>query len=158
MTLTCATMTRNDIRQCSTGKVPFNARAVSIRQPYAALIAHGIKRIENRSWSIASGFYLIHASKTHDDDAFAEARERVGTASFDFENLTRGAIVGAMRVADCVAFDDVRDDPWAIPGSICWVIDWSTVFEYPIPCPGSLGVFSPWVDAEKRARPFPSAP
>lgn len=40
-------------------------KALSIKQPWASLIAHGIKDIENRTWATKyRGKVLIHASGT----------------------------------------------------------------------------------------------
>lgn len=40
-------------------------RALSIRQPWAWLIAHGFKDVENRPWNTHyRGRFLIHAAKT----------------------------------------------------------------------------------------------
>ncbi len=56
-----------------------NARALTIHQPWASLIAEGIKRLENRTWTpapedIALGEYvLLHAGKTFDLDAWEDA-------------------------------------------------------------------------------------
>ncbi len=42
--------------------------ALSIRQPWAYLIASGIKTIENRSWPTKHrGPFIIHASKLFDE-------------------------------------------------------------------------------------------
>ena len=42
-------------------------KAISIKQPWASLIAHGIKDIENRTWKCPQKYIgqrvLIHASK-----------------------------------------------------------------------------------------------
>ena len=56
-----------------------NARALTIHQPWASLIAQGIKRLENRTWTpapedLALGDYvLLHAGKTFDLDAWQDA-------------------------------------------------------------------------------------
>ena len=43
-------------------------KAISIKQPWASLIAHGIKDIENRTWKCPKKYLgqrvLIHAAKT----------------------------------------------------------------------------------------------
>ena len=56
-----------------------NARVPTIHQPCASLIAQGIKRLENRTWTpppedLALGDYvLLHAGKTFDLDAWQGA-------------------------------------------------------------------------------------
>lgn len=46
-------------------------KAISIKQPWASLIAHGIKDIENRTWKCPQKYIgqrvLIHASKGKGD-------------------------------------------------------------------------------------------
>lgn len=47
------------------------SRVLSIKQPWASLIAHGIKNIENRTWKTKfRGRILIHASVATVFDAF----------------------------------------------------------------------------------------
>lgn len=56
----------------SFGYVPYlrtnNMKAISIKQPWASLIAHGIKDIENRTWKCPQKYLgqriLIHASSS----------------------------------------------------------------------------------------------
>lgn len=81
--------------------------ALSIRQPWAALIVHGIKTIEVRSWKTRlRGRLLIHASKILDDrptgwdrlPAFAEA-----TAAL------RGGIVGEVYLVGCREYHNADD-------------------------------------------------
>ena len=49
-------------------------KAISIKQPWASLIAHGIKDIENRTWKCPQKYIgqkiLIHASKVRTKDYF----------------------------------------------------------------------------------------
>lgn len=58
-----------------TGRVQLHA--ISVRQPWADLIARGIKNVENRTWNpppAATGHLIaIHASKTLDTDAWGDA-------------------------------------------------------------------------------------
>ena len=58
-------------------------KAISIKQPWASLIAHGIKDIENRTWKCPQKYIgqrvLIHASKKPADfwDSSSEISEIV---------------------------------------------------------------------------------
>ena len=46
-------------------------KALSIQNPWAWLIAHGVKDVENRDWDTSyRGLILIHASKRIDPNAF----------------------------------------------------------------------------------------
>ena len=59
-------------------------KCLSVRQPWAALILHGVngqkKDVENRAWPTKfRGAMLIHASKSVDEGALAGLREEVRT-------------------------------------------------------------------------------
>ncbi len=94
-------------------------KAISIRQPWAWLIANGYKDIENRTWrTVARGPTLIHASlgMTLDEYnvacAFIESKERIRHINAILPlpgDLERGGIVGRMDIADCVSS---HDSPW----------------------------------------------
>ena len=81
-----------------------HVKALSIRQPWAWEIVHGIKVVEFRSWSTNyQGPLLIHAPKTIDFEWLSE--ERKWLASYDIglpENLDHGGIVGIATLEKCV--------------------------------------------------------
>lgn len=88
-------------------------KTLSIRQPWAWLIIHGGKDIENRSWHTKfRGRFLVHASKGMNriDYAWVKrfAAER-GVTIPPFEELERGGIVGSVELVDSV---DHSDSPW----------------------------------------------
>lgn len=77
-------------------------KALSLRQPWAWLVIHGGKRIENRTWPTSfRGRFFIHAAKgctaSEYSDALAFCRSKgisvVGMPTHD--RLLRGGIVGA---------------------------------------------------------------
>ena len=78
-------------------------KALSIRQPWAWLIVEGWKDVENRTWSTNfRGRFYIHASKTFDDAAYVDLRER----RFDLpwpskSEFCRGGIIGAVTLSGC---------------------------------------------------------
>ena len=86
--------------------------ALSIRQPWAWLIVHGGKDIENRDWPTrVRGRVLVHAAKgmTHDEWASAwvaaygtEASPKAVEAGLTRDNILRGGIVGSVEIVDCV--------------------------------------------------------
>lgn len=86
-------------------------KALSIRQPWAWLIAHGHKDVENRSWPTAHrGDTLIHASKIFDAGglasvllAFPHLRALL-PAQYEL-----GGIVGIVQVVGCA---DHSASPW----------------------------------------------
>jgi hypothetical protein len=137
--------------------------AISIRQPWASLIAHGIKRIENRSWLPPHKLYgqelLICAAAAREDprdtQSAQEICERIGV-TLPTERPT-GVAVGIVTLIGCIGpseeGDMVTDIPnweecgveesanaWYNEGSIGWVLaDARTI--PPFPVKGRLGLY-----------------
>lgn len=90
-------------------------KALSIRQPWAWLIIHGGKDVENRSWPTwFRGQVLIHASKGMSkeewEDGYEYARYGVGGIIIPGpDQLQRGGIIGQAEIIDCVTSSD---SPW----------------------------------------------
>lgn len=117
-------------------------KILSVRQPWAWLIVHGHKDIENRTWHTkVRGHIQIHASKglTKQEyaDAVAFAKQAAPRLAIpDFDALKRGGIVGTARVVDCVSDSD---SPWFVGPFGFMLAD-----PYPLPfveCAGALGFF-----------------
>jgi hypothetical protein len=90
--------------------------ALSIRQPWAWLILHAGKDIENRSWPTKfRGRILVHASKgltraeyeAGEDPLWAAGGPAIALPPF--EELERGGIVGAVDIVNCVT---ASRSPW----------------------------------------------
>jgi hypothetical protein len=117
-------------------------KALSIRQPWAWLVANGHKDIENRQWlTHFRGTFYVHASSgiTRDEYVFAEVlAEENGVAIPAFEDLKRGGIIGQVEIVDCVT-DDAS--PWFF-GEFGFVLKNARPLEF-IPCKGSLKFFTP---------------
>lgn len=110
-------------------------RALTIRQPWAALIAHGIKRVENRTWGTAwRGTLLIHAAKGA--DPYPDGVPWVDGAD------VRSAIVAVATLAD-VHVCDGACSPWAEPGRHHWVLTDVRALAEPVPGRGALGLWRP---------------
>ena len=87
-------------------------RTLSIRQPWAWLILHGGKDVENRDWPTTfRGRILVHASKGMTRDewerawAFAAgsgASPKAVEAGITRDTIRRGGIVGSVEIVDCV--------------------------------------------------------
>lgn len=94
--------------------------ALSIQQPWAGLIACGLKDIENRTWRTNfRGPFLIHAGQTIDrdamDDITAGRHPVTGAPGFVIQQFQtdvlrrafwnrlqlRGGIVGRAEISDC---------------------------------------------------------
>jgi len=78
-------------------------KALSIRQPWAWLIAHGIKDIENRNWSTDfRGEFFIHASKTFDHDGYLFIKRNFDVIIPKSYEYSLGGIIGLAEIIDCV--------------------------------------------------------
>ena len=89
-------------------------KALTLYQPWASLIAHGVKTIETRSWAprgILGERLAIHAGKRVERSFLAPETERAIAELYDPEwwlNVPRGVVVCTALVADvrCVVEND----------------------------------------------------
>lgn len=128
-------------------------RALSIRQPWAWLIASGYKDVENRRWKTDfRGRIYIHAGKVFDRVGLnvlgrlrsvrKEAVDAVsGKTSWEF-----GAIIGEVDVVDCVTRSH---SPW-FSGPYGLVMRNPRLYSKSIPCRGKLGFFEPDIAETRR--------
>lgn len=88
-------------------------KALSIRQPWAWLIIHGGKDIENRSWHTTfRGRFLVHAAQGMTRAEYNAASWVAGPLGVNlprFEDLQRGGIIGSVELVDSL---DISDSPW----------------------------------------------
>lgn len=123
-------------------------KALSIRQPWAWLILHAGKDIENRNWKTHfRGRVLIHASQRMSKDEWLDGLEMVliqHGVRHRFpgpEFLQRGGIVGSVEIVDCVANST---SPW-FHGDYGFVLRDPRPLPFR-PCRGSLNFFTPKFD------------
>lgn len=86
-------------------------KALSIRQPWAWLIAQGIKPVENRSWATKfRGKFLIHTGQqpptASDYLAAKEICESIGIVLPKINEFEKGGIVGYAKIVDSVTSHD----------------------------------------------------
>lgn len=115
-------------------------KALSVIQPWASLIAVGIKDIENRTWRTNfRGEFLLHASAKRlsvgwnaltDEQRTAAARliHPFGTVN-DVKLLPVSTIIGKARLVDCV---QNHPSVWAEHGVWNWVLEDVQLFDSPI--------------------------
>ena len=77
-------------------------RVITLKQPWATLVAEGLKKYEFRSWKYSyRGELLIHAGKGIDEEAMKK-----------FENLNlkypQSRIVAKVRILDCIELNDEK--------------------------------------------------
>ncbi len=138
-------------------------RALSLTQPWATLVAIGAKRIETRSWSTAyRGPVAIHAAKEfpaiarelccrrHFAGALAEAGYNHPSELPLGAILAVGHLVAVERVeaernpfADAAFFSE-RERAFGdyTAGRYAWRLDRVVRLADPIPCKGSLGLWT----------------
>lgn len=117
-------------------------KALSIRQPWAWLIIHAGKDIENRSRRThLRGRIYVHASNgmTRDEYAIGEVMaEEQGLALPAFQDLQRGGIIGTVEIVDCV---EDHPSPWFF-GPFGYVLRDPEPLALQ-PCRGHLNFFEP---------------
>lgn len=124
-------------------------KALTICQPYAHLIVHGEKRVENREWPTPyRGPLLIHAGKSRDWMDFDEEAEFSALG----DPLVFGALVGVAELSDVLHIDRILSGeydaryPWLrehehTNGTWCWVLDDVKRFSEPTPWRGAQGLW-----------------
>lgn len=80
-------------------------KVITIKQPFATLIAEGLKRYEFRTWRTKyRGDILIHAGKSIDKKAMKKF-EHLGLS------YPTGCIIAKAKITDCIEVDDdMRDE------------------------------------------------
>lgn len=121
-------------------------RALTVRQPWAAAITHGPKRIENRPKAIPPAHIgttiLIHAGATEDRTPRPSNQvTRVLTDGMRTWPSHFRAIVAVATLADCHQDNDCCR-PWGFPDSWHWRLD--NVRAVPHPILGVRGQLGLW--------------
>src|SRR5690242_9185108 len=77
--------------------------AISVKQPWAALLVAGVKTVEVRTWGTRlRGRVLIHAAKTADPRA--EGWALLTTPELKALALLRGGAIGSAELTACVRY------------------------------------------------------
>lgn len=105
-------------------------KALTICQPFAHLIARGVKRVENRTWSTSyRGPLAIHAGKSMAWTNQATVDRWVEWG----DPMAFGAVVGMAKLIDVLHIDKIKSGdcedsyPWLhahehVSGPWCWVL------------------------------------
>lgn len=129
-------------------------KVLTIWQPWAACIAHGPKRVENRTWAPPKRWRFpfelaIHAAKVAQPDEAQTIIDLVRiwprVVSLPIE---RGAV---LAIASVVAVGEPDGNHWAF-GPVCWQLDNVRTLREPVPCRGAqrLWTLPDEVEAEVR--------
>ncbi|MGV2914683.1 hypothetical protein [Streptomyces alfalfae] len=114
-------------------------RALTVKQPWAAAIAHGPKRIENRARPIPPAHrgttILIHAGLAEDKNALPADMIRAWPRHW-------GTVIAVATLVDCHQ-DNGCCRPWGFPDTWHWELDDVQALPYPPrPVRGQLGLWT----------------
>lgn len=131
--------------------------SITIKQPWAELIARGDKIIENRSWPTNyRGSLAIHAGKQPDKMTAGERDFLESDRGIVFPKpaeLVYGAVIAIAELVDCIEFDSLpealADDKHAF-GEWCWILANVHRIE-PVKATGKLGLWQ-WDDSILKGR------
>lgn len=137
-------------------------KVITVRQPWATLLAAGKKRIETRSWKTNyRGELYIHAAmkgllfgiSEMPDGAWYRALILLGLKeSFDW--FPTGAVIGKVNLVNCLRIDELtaalikeqNPDEYAFgdftPGRYAWVMEGAVLFHDPVCVPGKQGLWN----------------
>lgn len=115
-------------------------KAITIKQPWASLIVHGIKDIENRTWPCPRKYIgqrvFIHAAGSHGrkfsiDLTDAQTKAAFATIAIEtmFGNMPFGSIIGSVEIVDCSIN---HPSIWAEKGVYNWILANPILFNKPI--------------------------
>jgi hypothetical protein len=136
-------------------------KSITIKAPWSWAISHGPKRIENRTWGRSyRGPLAIHAGKGWDWyggdsplvwDAWRDAGWDVYRLDPDHPAMTLGAVVAVADLVDICsesASQSMRTEmrcrcgKWAARGQYHWKLANVRPLAEPVPCRGSLGLWT----------------
>ena len=119
-------------------------RTLTIRQPWASLILHGVKRFETRSWKTPyRGAFEVHAGTRRDPLA-----GHAGLPSWVAGELPRGCVLGTVDLVEVHRCADLRDavshverlvGDWDTENGYAWELRNPVLFDVPVPAKGQLG-------------------
>lgn len=99
-------------------------KAITIKQPFASLIAAGLKEYEFRTWKINyRGEILIHAGKGIDK----EAMKKFESLNLDYPT---GCIIAKAKLTDCIPVteamrEELREKNFLVYSGTTESIDWN---------------------------------
>lgn len=113
--------------------------ALSIQQPWAWLIVHGYKDVENRTWgTLLRGRIFVHAGLKVDKGAYPWIRARFPEVPLPpHYELPVGGLVGAVEITGC---SDRSPSPWHALGQHAFALAAPWVLPF-VRMKGRLGFF-----------------
>lgn len=135
-------------------------KALTLKQPWATLLAAGTTRYNMRPWRTRHrGRLALFAGRHFDEDAVdlclhEDMRPHLVRAGCAYLiELPLGSLVGTARLVDCVPARELTPqeidpaDPairfsGVFPGQWAWIFEHPERFARPVPWRGKLGIFS----------------
>jgi hypothetical protein len=139
-------------------------KCLTIRQPWATLIALGEKQLETRSWRTSyRGELAIHAGMTVDKAAcrLEPYRSVLAQHGLTADNLPTGMIIAVSRLdACCEVTPELAQQGWPggneyvfgdyAEGRFAWKLEQVVPLVHPVPAKGRLGFWEyPVLDEEQ---------
>ena len=113
-------------------------KALSVQQPWAALLLSGQKTIEVRSWKTQHRGQLLICASAVPKDVFFKLKDQPA------ELLPAGSVIGIVDLIDCRPMTKKDDDAsfgCYSPGAFAWVINHVSLCR-PDKLKGALGLFN----------------
>jgi hypothetical protein len=119
--------------------VPDFRTCLSVKQPWAWLLTHGYKDVENRTWTVGyRGELWIHAGKAVDATAYESLVKAFPNIPLPpLADLPRMGLVGTVQLVKIVADST---SVWAMKGCNHWLVEHGTETTFE-PMPGRQGLF-----------------
>lgn len=124
-------------------------RALSLYQPWASLIAHGVKRVETRTWLTKyRGDVAIHATKSE--------VKGFGAGVIPYHRLPQGVatphacLLAVVCIDDCILMDEENIPTFSElerelgnykPGNWAWILSNVRLLREPVPAQGYQGIW-----------------
>lgn len=130
-------------------------KALTLYQPWADLVAYGLKKFETRGWKTSHrGLLFIHAAKKWSDEESQYAarfrREYPAVAAALTDTVPLGCIVAVVKLVDCIPVEVLRDSLTAQErafgnyedGRYAWKLELVKRPPVPIPAQGKQGLWT----------------
>lgn len=137
-------------------------KALSLKQPFAWLIANGYLLVDDRSWGTSyRGSILIHASKSLYEEYYHYIKNHTHVPIPDKDQLEYGGVVGMAKLIFCgkpnelpagLKKDQIAHFRNVHPGSYGFLFEQAMPLPL-LPCAGKLGIFEINVDQLLAAPP-----
>jgi hypothetical protein len=113
-----------------------NYKVLSLWEPWATLLVHGIKKIETRpsptNWTVEKGTYLIHAAKKWDkfqsglcsSEPFKSELNKLPTCGAKGLEFAFGHIIGSVEIKECCRIFYTEANTIAIERELGGFTDW----------------------------------